>query len=40
MLNYFRKRLRLDVADALDNPHEVPVVVANSDAYASALAEA
>jgi hypothetical protein len=40
LLYYFRKRLRLDVADALDNPQEVPVVVANSEAFASALAEA
>lgn len=40
LLYYFRKRLRLDVADALDNPQEVPVVVANKEAFASALAEA
>ncbi len=40
LLYYFRKRLRLDAADALDNPQEVPVVVANKDADASALAEA
>lgn len=40
LLYYFRKRLRLDVADALDNPHEVPVVVENKEAFASALAEA
>lgn len=40
LLYYFLKRLRLDVADKLDNPHEVPVVVANRDAFDAALAEA
>lgn len=40
LLYYFLKRLRLDVADKLDNPHEVPVVVANRTAFDAALAEA
>jgi predicted DNA-binding transcriptional regulator YafY len=40
LLYYFRKRLRLDVAEALDDPHECPVVVVNSKAFAKALAEA
>jgi predicted DNA-binding transcriptional regulator YafY len=40
LLYYFRKRLRLDVADALDDPHEVPVVVANREAFDNALTEA
>jgi predicted DNA-binding transcriptional regulator YafY len=40
LLYYFQKRLRLDVAKALDNPHESPVVVANSSAFNDALAEA
>lgn len=40
LLYYFHKRLRLDVADALDNPREVPVVIANRAAYEKALAEA
>ena len=40
LLYYFLKRLRLDVADKLDNPHEVPVVVANRAAFDAALAEA
>lgn len=39
-LYYFQKRLRLDVADALDNPQEVPVIVDNREAFAAALAEA
>ncbi len=37
LLYYFQKRLRLDVADALDNPHEMPVVVANRAAFDAAL---
>lgn len=40
LLYYFHKRLRLDVADKLDNPHEIPVVVANRSAFDAALAEA
>lgn len=40
LLYYFQKRLRLDVADALDNPQEVPVVVANKETFDKALAEA
>jgi hypothetical protein len=40
LLYYFRKRLRLDVAEALDSPHESPVVVSNREAFANALAEA
>lgn len=40
LLYYFLKRLRLDVADKLDNPHEIPVVVANRAAFDVALAEA
>ena len=30
LLYYFKKRLRLDVADALDRPQEAPVVVENA----------
>ena len=40
LLYYFQKRLRLDIADKLDNPHEIPVVVANRAAFDAALAEA
>jgi hypothetical protein len=40
LLYYFRKRLRLDVANALDNHHEIPVIVANLKAFEAALAEA
>jgi predicted DNA-binding transcriptional regulator YafY len=40
LLYYFQKRLRIDVADVLDNPQEAPVVVANRDAFNKALAEA
>lgn len=40
LLYYFQKRLRLDVADKLDNPHEAPIVVANRVAFDAALAEA
>jgi len=40
LLYYFHKRLRLDVADKLDNPHEAPIVVANRVAFDAALAEA
>lgn len=40
LLYYFRKRLRLDVAQALDNIREMPVVVENRDEFEVALAEA
>jgi predicted DNA-binding transcriptional regulator YafY len=40
LLYYFQKRLRLDVAGALDEPHETPVVIANREEFAQALAEA
>lgn len=40
LLYYFRKRLRLDVADVLDDPHETPVVVTNRAEFEVALAEA
>lgn len=40
LLYYFQKRLRLDVTDEFDNPHEIPVVVANRAAFDAALAEA
>ena len=40
LLYYFQKRLRLNVADKLDSPHEIPVVVANRAAFDAALAEA
>ena len=40
LLYYFRKRLRLDVADVLDDPHETPVVVTNRAEFDAALAEA
>ena len=40
LLYYFQKRLRLDVAGKFDNPHEIPVVVANRADFDAALAEA
>lgn len=40
LLYYFQKRLRLDVASALDEPQETPVVIANNEEFAEALAEA
>ena len=40
LLYYFQKRLRLDVADAVDQLHEVPVIVSNRPAFDTALAEA
>ena len=40
LLYYFQKRLRLDVAHKLDDPHEMPVVVANRADFDAALAEA
>ncbi|MEG9437836.1 hypothetical protein JAO29_16940 [Edaphobacter sp. HDX4] len=39
-LYYFQKRLRLDVARALDDPKETPVVVENREAFEVALREA
>ena len=38
LLYYFQKRLRLDVAEALDNPNETPVVVKNRREFDAALA--
>lgn len=40
LLYYFQKRLRLDVAGAIDQPHEIPVIVSNRAAFDAALAEA
>jgi predicted DNA-binding transcriptional regulator YafY len=40
LLYYFEKRLRLDAVSALDAPHETPVVIANREEFAQALAEA
>jgi predicted DNA-binding transcriptional regulator YafY len=40
LLYYFQKRLRLDAAGALDGPRETPVVIANREEFAQALAEA
>jgi predicted DNA-binding transcriptional regulator YafY len=40
LLYYFQKRLRLDAAGTLDEPHESPIVIANREEFASALAEA
>jgi hypothetical protein len=40
LLFYFRRRLRIDVVDLLENPEDVPVVVANKDVFDKALAEA
>jgi len=39
LLYYFEKRLRLDVAEALDDPREAPVVIANKAEFEEALAE-
>ncbi|KAA6459828.1 WYL domain-containing protein [Acidobacteria bacterium AB60] len=39
LLYYFNKRLRLDVAKAIDNPKETPVVVLNEKAFKDILAE-
>jgi len=39
LLYYFRKRLRLDVADVLEDPHETPVVVTSRAEFDAALAE-
>jgi predicted DNA-binding transcriptional regulator YafY len=40
LLYYFEKRLRLDVADLIDQAHEAPVVVSNRVAFNAALKEA
>ena len=40
LLYYFQKRLRLDVCNELDKPHETPVIVSNRAAFDAALAEA
>ena len=39
LLYYFNKRLRLDVAKAIDDPKETPVVVLNEKAFHDVLAE-
>jgi hypothetical protein len=39
LLYYFRKRLRLDVAEAIDDIREIPVVVLNQKAFEDAVAE-
>lgn len=38
-LFYFKKRLRLDIADKIDSPEEIPVVIANRDEFEKALQE-
>jgi len=40
LLYYFQKRLRLDAVRAVDGPQETPVVIANREEFAGALAEA
>jgi hypothetical protein len=40
LLYYFNKRSRFDVADALDSPHERPVVIANRPEFEAALLRA
>jgi predicted DNA-binding transcriptional regulator YafY len=40
LLYYFKKRLRLDVGEALDDDREMPVVVLNRKAFEDAIAEA
>ena len=37
MLYYFQKWLPLDIADKVDNPHEIPVIVDNRAQFADAL---
>lgn len=37
LLYYFNKRLRLDVADLLDNPNERPVIISNRSEFDEAL---
>jgi hypothetical protein len=39
LVYYFNKRLRLDVANALDDPREVPVVLADKKSFDRVLAE-
>ncbi len=39
LLYYFKKRLRLDVAEALDEPKEAPIVIKNRKEFEAALAE-
>ena len=39
LLYYFRKRLRLDVATAMDNARETPVVLANKKEFNRAILE-
>lgn len=40
LVYYFKKRLRIDVAEALDSPEEAPVIVANREIFEKALEEA
>lgn len=40
LLYYFNKRLRLDIAEQVDNPRETPIVVANKAEFRKALAKA
>lgn len=40
LLYYFQKRLRFDVSNERDQPHETPVVISNRAEFDSALAEA
>lgn len=40
MLYYFEKRLRLDVANLVDEPGEYPVVIRNKEEFGTALREA
>lgn len=40
LLYYFKKRLRLDVAEALDDPKEAPVIVENKAKFEAAIEEA
>lgn len=40
LLYYFNKRLRLDIADRVDDPKETPVVVANRTEFEEALRQA
>lgn len=40
LLYYFNKRLRFDVGDALDGPHERPVVIANRTEFDAVLLRA
>lgn len=39
LLYYFQKRLRLDIAEKVDSPREIPVVVDNGAEFADALKE-